>query len=311
MTSTAAGRYAPSPSGDLHIGNLRTATLAWLFARLSGRRCVLRIEDIDTERSSMESARRQIEDLEVLGLTFDGEVLFQSDRFAAYQEALDTLSARGLIYECYCSRKEIREAASAPHVPHGMYPGTCRELSDEQRAQRRAELSAQGRVPALRLRAEVDTWTVHDEFAGEITSRIDDVIVKRGGNQNQSHDWAYNLAVVVDDGFQHVDQVVRGDDLLMQAPAQGYLAHVLGLPQVTYAHVPLVLNSEGQRLAKRDGAVTLRELCEDQGAGVGAVIEWIGASVGVPGAQSMQELADRFSLDSFPRRPVTWSAVDS
>ncbi len=203
-------------------------------------------------------------------------------------------------------RGRFRTARSAWHVP-----GTCRALSDEQRAQRRAELSAQGRVPALRLRAEVDTWTVHDEFAGEITSRIDDVIVKRGGNQNQSHDWAYNLAVVVDDGFQHVDQVVRGDDLLMQAPAQGYLAHVLGLPQVTYAHVPLVLNSEGQRLAKRDGAVTLRELCEDQGAGVGAVIEWIGASVGVPGAQSMQEVADRFSLDSFPRRPVTWSGVDS
>ncbi|SES05388.1 tRNA glutamyl-Q(34) synthetase GluQRS [Corynebacterium cystitidis] len=302
MVADSAGRYAPSPSGDLHLGNLRTAVVAWLVARSSGRKFVLRVEDIDTARSSQESAQRQIEDLQALGIDWDGEILYQSDRFSAYQQALDFLKARGLVYECYCSRKEIREAASAPHVPHGMYPGTCRDLSQSQRQRRRAELEQQGRVPALRLRAEVDTWTVHDEFAGELTSPIDDVVLQRGGNRNQARDWAYNLAVVVDDAFQHVDHVVRGDDLLSQAPAQGYLAHVLSVPQVSYVHVPLVLNVQGRRLAKRDGAVTLRELVPS--VGVSGVVEWIGESLGVAGARTIEAIASGFELEAVPRAPV-------
>ncbi|WP_257181642.1 tRNA glutamyl-Q(34) synthetase GluQRS [Corynebacterium cystitidis] len=307
MVADSAGRYAPSPSGDLHLGNLRTAVVAWLVARSSGRKFVLRVEDIDTARSSQESAQRQIEDLQALGIDWDGEILYQSERFSAYQQALDFLKARGLVYECYCSRKEIREAASAPHVLHGMYPGTCRELSQSQRQRRRAELEQQGRVPALRLRAEVDTWTVHDEFAGELTSPIDDVVLQRGGNHNQARDWAYNLAVVVDDAFQHVDHVVRGDDLLGQSPAQGYVAHILGFSQVRYVHVPLVLNVQGERLAKRDGAVTLRELMPR--CGVSGVIEWIGASLGISGARTLEEIASGFGLNEVPRAPVIFDAT--
>lgn len=299
-----AGRYAPSPSGDLHMGNLRTAVIAWMCARGTGRRFVLRVEDIDTARSSMESAHRQIDDLLALGLDFDGDILFQSDRYPAYERALATLEEQGLVYECYCSRKDIREAASAPHVPHGMYPGTCRNLTAEQREQRRQELAQAGRAPALRLRARVEEWAVEDYFAGEITQPIDDVILRRGGNLNQGQDWAYNLAVVVDDAYQGVDQVVRGDDLLLQAPAQAYLAHELGYPKVGYIHVPLVVGPTGQRLAKRDGAVMLREVCEE--VGITGAVEWIGRSLGIEGAASLEEIASRWDIDALPRELFMW-----
>lgn len=161
-----AGRYAPSPSGDLHFGNLRTAVLAWLFARQTGRNFYLRVEDIDSERSSAESAQRQIEDLQMLGLDFDPPVMYQHDRGDAYADALSRLDT----YECYCTRRDIREAASAPHAQPGMYPGTCRDLSEEQRAFRRSELHAEGRLPAIRLRAHVREWTVHDFYQGEYST---------------------------------------------------------------------------------------------------------------------------------------------
>jgi len=298
----SAGRYAPSPSGDLHFGNLRTAVLAWLFARQTGRNFYLRVEDIDSERSSAESAQRQIEDLTMLGLDFDPPVIYRHDRGDAYAEALSRLDT----YECYCTRRDIREAASAPHVQPGMYPGTCRDLSEEQRALRRFELHAEGRLPAIRLRAHVREWTVHDFYKGEYTGPVDDVILKRGGriDQAQAGDWAYNLAVVVDDGYQGVDQVVRGDDLLFSAPAQAYLAHELGLIQPEYVHVPLVVNDEDRRLAKRDGAVTLREMLERMP--VEAVVGEIAASVGCPGSTTVTELLEIFDPSQMPREPWVW-----
>ena len=298
----SAGRYAPSPSGDLHFGNLRTAGLAWLFARQTGRNFYLRVEDIDSERSSAESAQRQIEDLTMLGLDFDPPVMYQHDRGEAYADALARLDT----YECYCTRRDIREAASAPHVQPGMYPGTCRNLTDEQRAYRRSELHAEGRLPAIRLRAHVREWTVHDFYQGECTGPVDDVILKRGGriDQAQAGDWAYNLAVVVDDGYQGIDQVVRGDDLLFSAPAQAYLAHELGLARPEYVHVPLVVNDEGRRLAKRDGAVTLREMLERMP--VEAVVGEIAASVGCPGSTTVTELLEIFDPSQMPREPWVW-----
>ena len=299
----SAGRYAPSPSGDLHFGNLRTAVLAWLFARQSGRNFYMRVEDIDSERSSMESARRQLEDLAALGIEWDEPVIYQHERGDAYAAALATLDT----YECYCSRRDIREAASAPHAQPGMYPGTCRDLTEEQRAYRRSELADHGRLPAIRLRAHVRQWTVSDYYKGEFTGPVDDVILKRGGNVNQAQagDWAYNLAVVVDDGFQNVDQIVRGDDLLESAPAQAYLAAQLGLPQPTYIHVPLVVNARGDRLAKRDGAVTLREMStlrttED-------IIRQLAASVGITNATSMDELLQKFVPESLVQEPLLWA----
>ena len=298
-----AGRYAPSPSGDLHFGNLRTAVLAWLFARQTGRNFYLRVEDIDSERSSAESAQRQIEDLTMLGLDFDPPVIYQHDRGDAYAEALSRLDT----YECYCSRRDIREAASAPHAQPGMYPGTCRDLSEEQRAFRRSELHAEGRLPAIRLRAHVREWTVHDFYQGEYTGPVDDVILKRGGrvDQAQAGDWAYNLAVVVDDGYQGVDQVVRGDDLLFSAPAQAYLSDRLGLTVPVYIHVPLVVGPEGRRLAKRDGAVTLREMLA--GKSVEDVVSQIAESLGYVGVSSVQELLEEFDPAQLSREPWLWA----
>ena len=292
-----AGRYAPSPSGDLHFGNLRTAVLAWLFARQTGRHFYLRVEDIDSERSSAESAQRQIADLEALGLDFDPPVLYQHERGTAYAQALDQLDT----YECYCTRRDIREAASAPHAQPGMYPGTCRDLTEKQRALRRSELAAQGRLPAIRLRAHATEWTVQDYYRGEFTGPVDDVILKRGGrtDQAQAGDWAYNLAVVVDDGYQGVDQVVRGDDLLASASAQAYLADQLGLVQPIYIHVPLVVGPEGRRLAKRDGAVTLREMMAH--ASAADVVEKIAESLGYVGISDAQTLLERFDPERLPR----------
>lgn len=299
-----AGRYAPSPSGDLHFGNLRTAVLAWLFARSTGRQFLMRVEDIDTQRSSLESAQRQLGDLAALGLDWDGEVVYQSQRFPRYDAVIADLADRGLVYECYCSRKDIQRASSAPHAAPGSYPGTCRDLTQTQREARRAELQEQGRVPALRLRASVTSWPVTDYYVGEYTGDVDDFILRRGGNANQGQDYAYNLAVVVDDADYGVDQVVRGDDLLSSAPRQAYLADLLGFKPPEFVHVPLVLNADGQRLAKRDGAVTLREMLETRT--VADVVTAIAESVGVPGASALPEVLERFGPRALPREPYVW-----
>ena len=306
-----AGRYAPSPSGDLHFGNLRTALLAWLYARSTNRQFFMRVEDIDQQRSTPESAQRQLEDLDQLGLEWDGEVIYQQDHYGIYEKALAKLPH----YECYCSRKDIQEAASAPHAIPGQYPGTCRDLSDEERAKKRALLGRASRVPALRLRSEVSTFTVFDELAGEYTGDVDDMILRRGGNANQigplGPDWAYNLAVVVDDAEQGIDQVVRGDDLLSSAPRQAYLAQLLGYDIPQYVHVPLVLNDKGKRLAKRDGAVTLREMLKT--TDIESVISQLAQSLGYFRIRSADELLDVFDPHEFAQRdaahqPFTWTA---
>lgn len=274
-TLPPAGRFAPSPTGDLHLGNLRTALLAWLHARSSGRRFLLRMEDLDRVRAG--SADRQLADLEALGLTWDGPVTFQSERRDLYDAALARLIEAGWTYECFCTRREIAEAASAPqHTEHAgpphAYPGTCRTLT---RAQRRAR-RRQGRPPAIRLRAGTTSYPVVDLYHGEILGVVDDVVLRRNDGVP-----AYNLAVVVDDAAQGIDQVVRGDDLLASAPRQAYLAELLGLPAPTYAHVPLVLGPGGQRLAKRDGAVTLSRLAA-HGWSPAQVTGLLAASLGLP-----------------------------
>jgi len=282
MTNT--GRFAPSPTGDFHLGNLRTAILAWAWARTTGRRFVLRIEDIDRERAG--SAQRQIEDLEAIGVDWDGEPLIQTARAGAHEAALASLSARGLIFECYCTRRDIREAASAPHVPPG------------QRDAKRAALAALGRKPALRLAAPSPEWTVFDELHGSYTGPVDHFVVRRADGVP-----AYNLAAVVDDAYQGVDQVVRGFDLLSQAPAQAQLAHLLGAPEPTYAHVPLALAPSGARLAKRDGAVTLSDL-RGLGWSTADVVAFIGSSLGVPGARCASDIADALGIEGLRALPT-------
>lgn len=285
-----AGRYAPSPSGDLHLGNLRTAILAWLFARTTGRRFVLRVEDLDRVRPG--AARRQLDDLAALGLDWDGPVLYQSERLAGYTAAIDRLTADGRTYECYCTRAEIQQAATAPHAPMGAYPGTCRDLTDAQRRDRRAA----GRPAALRLRAERADYAITDLLHGSYRGAVDDLVLRRGDGIP-----AYNLAVVVDDADSGIDQVVRGDDLLSSTPRQAYLADLLGLPVPTYAHVPLVLNAAGKRLAKRDGAVSLADQLA-LGGTPADVLAVIARSLGYE-ARTTAELRAIFDPGKIPTEP--------
>ncbi len=290
VTRTPAGRYAPSPSGDLHIGNLRTAVLAWLFARSTGRRFVLRIDDLDRVRPGAE--QRQLADLAAIGLDWDGPVVRQSDRLPHYQAAIDRLTAAGLTYECYCTRREIQQAATAPHGPLGHYPGTCRDLTDAERAAHHRD----GRRAALRLRAQTGEFEITDELHGRYCGPVDDVVLRRGDGIP-----AYNLAVVVDDAEQGIDQVVRGDDLLSSTPRQAYLATLLNLSVPHYAHVPLVLNADGKRLAKRDGAVTLADQLA-LGNPPERVAAELACSLGYPPV-SPAELLDRFDPADLTAQP--------
>lgn len=290
-----AGRYAPSPSGDLHLGNLRTAILAWALARRTERAFHLRIEDLDRVRAG--AAERQLEDLAALGIDEDGPVVLQSTRGAAHEAAIAALTARGLVYECFCTRREILEAPSAPHAPPGAYPGTCRDLTAAQREAGRERMHALHREPALRLRAEVATWQVEDLFAGEVTGTVDDLVLRRGDGVV-----AYNLAVVVDDAAAGVDQVVRADDLLSSAPRQAYLGHLLGAPMVGFAHVPLAVSPTGARLAKRDGAVTLRDRIA-RGETAADVVGRIGDSLGIPGCRTARDVLERWDPARTPREP--------
>lgn len=289
-----AGRFAPSPTSALHLGNLRTAVVAWLMAARSGRDLRLRIEDLDTARVRAASsvAERQLADLAVIGITFDGPVVWQSQRLDAYAEALTELNT----YPCYCTRAEIAEAASAPHGDgYRPYPGTCLRLSQR----RRAELAAT-RPPALRVRADSASSAVRDQWAGEVTGVVDDFVVVRNDGVP-----AYNLAVVVDDLAMGIDQVVRGDDLLSSAPRQAWLAEQLGGATPEYAHVPLAVNVEGRRLAKRDGAVTLADLAK-YGVDPAQVLSRIAVSLELAEPDepvSLPKLLDRFDPSALPRTP--------
>jgi glutamyl-tRNA synthetase len=277
----------------LHLGNLRTAVLAWLFAHADGGELLYRIEDLDASRVRPGYAEQQRADLEALGLTFDPPSVVQSQRFAAYESALDELADR--TFECFCTRREIAEAASAPHATPGRYPGTCRELSETERELRRRE-----RRPALRLRADPEPVTISDLLHGPVSGVPDDIVLRRNDGVA-----AYNLAVVVDDGDSGIDQVVRGDDLLESAISQAHLARLLGHQPPTYAHVGLALNSDGRRLAKRDGAVTLADQAQ-LGVGPDRVLDLIAKSLGLrdPGERiDLELLLDRFEPAALPRTP--------
>lgn len=289
------GRFAPSPSGPLHLGNLRTALLAWWAARGDGSAFLLRVEDLDpSSRPEHEAGQRA--DLRALGLDWDGPVVRQSERRDLYEDALGRLVAAGLTYPCYCTRREIRDATRAPHEAPDAYPGTCRDLTASQRRAREAA----GRPPALRLRSDGVAVAVDDALHGTIRGVGDDVVLRRNDGLP-----AYNLVVVVDDADQGVEEVVRADDLLSSTPRQAHLARVLGLPAPAYLHVPLVLGPDGARLAKRHGAVTLADATR---AGVPAAVvrARLAASVGLvdPGADPPP--LDRAAL---PRTPTVWDGA--
>lgn len=294
------GRYAPSPSGELHVGNLRTAMLAWLSAHHRGGTLRLRIDDLDAAVSSREVEEQQRRDLAALGITFDGEELRQSERFDRYREVIDTLGDADLLYPCFCSRREIREAASAPHqhLPDGAYPGTCASLSTSQRSARAGE-----RPAALRVRAQAVELPIIDRHYGMVAERVDDFVVRRNDGVP-----AYNLATVVDDETQGVTEVVRGCDLLSGTARHVWLAKVLGFRSIEHAHVPLMLNASGDRLAKRDGSVTLSDL-RDRDLDADDVRGMLATSIGLAEAgerPSMSQLLERYLPDDVPTHDTRW-----
>lgn len=300
-TVDVAGRFAPSPTGDLHLGNLRTAAIAWLAARSRGDDFVVRMEDLDRHQSSLHYEASQLRDLEQLGIDWDGDVVRQSERFDRYDAAIAELAARDLVYECFCTRREIRDeieaAAHAPHGPPGSYPGTCRELTDGERAARRLD----GRNPALRLRTDGREIEFHDRVHGAVTGVVDDVVLRRNDGVP-----AYNLAVVVDDAAQGVTEVIRGDDLLASTARQIHLQQLLGHSRPTYVHVPLVVDSDGERLAKRRGVpVTLNELGA-VGVMSADVVAWIAASLGhdaVGSPVTLRDLVGEFETTAIASEP--------
>jgi len=294
------GRFAPSPSARLHLGNLRTALLSWLFARSSDSRFLLRVEDLDPASSRIEHAEAALEDLAALGLDHDGSVMWQSERREHHALALAALVATGETYPCFCTRKEIladaEAAARAPHAPAFAYVGTCRDLSSRERAEREAA----GRRPTLRVRGEGRSYGFVDAVAGDYSGEIDDFVIRRADGVP-----AYNLVVVVDDHAQGVGEVVRGDDLLDTTPRQLFLAELMGVPSPAYAHVPLVLDASGERLAKRHGAVTLADQ-EAMGRTPADVLSLFAVSLGLADAGEpvrAADLVERFDPASVPRSP--------
>lgn len=296
------GRYAPSPTGDLHLGNLRTALCAWLWARRAGGSFVLRIEDLDQPRVRVDATARMLADLRWLGIDWDEgpEVggpfgpYYQSERQALYLDALATLRARGVLYPCYCSRAELTRLASAPAPGEDgpRYPGTCRTLSAKQRQQHERA----GKRPAWRVRLPEGMVNFMDLVQGpqtqDVAAAVGDIIVQRSDGII-----AYQLAVVVDDGWMGITQVVRGADLLASTPRQIALGRLLGWPQPAYAHVPLLTDATGAKLSKRERSAGLAPL---QAAGMSpeVVIGQLAASMGmVPDATpiSMHDLLMRFT----------------
>jgi glutamyl-tRNA synthetase len=278
------GRFAPSPTGALHLGNLRTAIAAYASVQASSGTFLIRFEDLDMYNANMANAQQQLDDLASIGVVADETPVVQSERFALYHEAITRLTEQGLTYECFCTRKEMLEAAEAPHDGQVMYPGTCRNLTETERAQRR-----EVRPGALRLRANGATESFTDLIHGTITAAVDDVVLRRNDGVP-----SYNIAVVVDDALQGVTEVVRGDDLLDVTANQVHLQKLLDYSTPIYGHVPLVVGDDGERLAKRHGAVTLADLVAN-GITATQVQQMLWASLGQEG--------DTFSWDAVPRQP--------
>jgi glutamyl-tRNA synthetase len=294
MSAQHDGRFAPSPTGTLHVGNLRTALLAWLFARSAGARYLVRMEDLDQGRVQSGAAERQLRDLRAIGLDWDDEVIWQSTRAEAYELAIHRLRDAGHLYECFCTRAEIRAASSAPHgaLPEGAYPGTCLKLTEAERRRKRAG----GRPPALRVRADAARVAFTDRLHGPQEGVVDDFVVRRNDGAP-----AYNLAVVVDDAWQAIREVVRGDDLLETTPRQIFLAGLLEVEPPAHAHVPLVLGPDGARLAKRHGAVTLEDVEAP------AAVAWMARTLGLRPATTAAELLDGFDPGALPTAPTRFA----
>lgn len=307
MQRQIIGRFAPSPSGRMHLGNAFSALLAWLAVRKAGGAMVLRLEDLDPARCKREYCAQVEEDFRWLGLTWDiggsegGEQYYQSNRDELYQSYLQKLEQKGLLYPCYCSRNELH-AASAPHRSDGvlLYAGTCRTLTEEQRIER-----AKLRCPATRVRVPDEVISFKDAIMGEVkqnlASECGDFILRRSDGV-----FAYQLAVVVDDALMGVNQVVRGEDLLDSTPRQIWLQRQLGFETPQYGHIPLLYGEDGHRLSKRQkdmdlGAIRRAGATPEQV--IGRLAHWAGL-IEREQAVSAAELVEEFAWERIQKEPI-------
>lgn len=292
------GRFAPTPSGRMHLGNVFSALLAWLSVKAKDGEMVLRMEDLDTQRTCGEFAQILREDLTWLGLSWDRETPAQSERSAVYDRYFDFLRDRELLYPCYCTRSQLH-SVNAPHLSDGtyVYPGTCRNLTQAQR-------DAFHRAPAWRVQVPDKVWEVHDLVQGDslwnLKRDCGDMVVRRADGV-----YVYQLAVTIDDGEAGVTEVVRGMDLLSSAPRQMYLQELWGFPHPTYAHVPMLLAPDGRRLSKRDRDLDLGEIRKHLSPErlIGVLASSAGLLEG-PEAISLQELKTVFSWEKVRRDSV-------
>lgn len=296
------GRFAPTPSGRLHLGNLMCAMLAWLSAKSRGGKCVLRIEDLDAARCPFmgENTKLMLDDLAWMGLTFDGEVLWQSQRSEIYAKYFGELEQKGLIYPCYCSRAELH-AASAPHLSDGvpLYDRKCLLRAE------RGEKPPVGRKPSMRVRVPDEDVEFTDILQGYYRENLDrecsDFVVRRSDGV-----YAYQLAVVVDDALSGVNEVVRGNDLLSSTPRQMHLQKLWGFSHPVYAHIPLLTDAEGRRLSKREGDGCM-ELVREHYTDARPVIGALAAALSLipsPESMTLEQLLPLFDWEKIPRDAV-------
>ena len=297
-----AGRYAPSPSGRMHLGNLMCCLLAWLSAKSKGGQVLLRIEDLDTMRCPRVYADAIVDDLAWLGLAADGPTptVYQSERSEIYQQYYDVLLKKGLVYPCFCSRSQLH-AASAPHRSDGqvVYAGTCRGLSDAEVARRSLT-----RAPAFRVQVPDEEIAFTDGHLGRYAENLardcGDFYLRRADGV-----FAYQLAVVVDDALMGVTEVVRGSDLLSSTPRQLWLYRELGLTAPQFYHLPLLLAPDGRRLSKRDGDQSLENLrARYTPQEIIGKLAYVCGLQDTPAPASPQELVPRFSWDKVPKQDI-------
>lgn len=298
MAQTPVGRFAPTPSGRMHLGNVFAAMIAWLSVRSQKGTMILRMEDLDTQRTNGENAALLRRDLLWLGLDWDTETTPQSLRSHIYRQYFETLEQLQLLYPCYCTRNQLH-SVNAPHLSDGtyVYPGTCRNLTPAQR-------SAYDRAPAWRVKVPDRVWTVNDRVQGTYQENLafdcGDFLVRRADGC-----YVYQLAVTVDDGLAGVTEVVRGMDLLSSAPRQIYLQSLFGFSHPQYAHVPLLLAPDGRRLSKRDRDLDLGYL--QQHVSAQRILGVLAHACGLLDRRqdiSAQELAAEFSWDKLQNRDI-------
>ena len=303
MRVPPVGRFAPTPSGRMHLGNVFAALIAWLSVRSKGGSLVLRMEDLDTQRTSGEFAQILRDDLIWLGLDWDEETQPQSQRSEVYQQYFDRLREENLLYPCYCTRSQLH-SVNAPHLSDGtyVYPGTCRHLTE-------AEKKSFSRLPAWRVKVPDKVWQVDDLLQGtyreNLATDCGDFVVRRADGV-----YVYQLAVTVDDALAGVTEVVRGVDLLSSSPRQMYLQELFGFPHPAYGHVPLLMAPDGRRLSKRDRDLDLDALRQKLTAE--QLIGSLACTAGLlpkPEAISARELAREFSWEKLKNENICIDAA--